>query len=56
MVRNLIIQYTNLLHKHGLGSKASEEFRKKYESDSVFQNRAKKLNQLFAMSKDIEDI
>lgn len=48
----LIIQYTNLLHKHkNPNAKAIKDFKEHYSEDEVFLKRAKILDALYAMHK-----
>lgn len=42
----LIIQYTNILHKHGIGSYQATSFRDQYIKDKSFQRRANVLETL----------
>lgn len=57
MSEPLIIQYTNLLHKYR-DDKAKEvrAFVKKHKDDKVFVRRAKTLDKLFALKKDLVDV
>ncbi len=53
-VEPLIITYTNLLHKHrDANAKEVKEFVEKHQDDEVFLRRAKTLNELFAIKKDL---
>jgi hypothetical protein len=46
----LIIQYTNLLHKHkNPNAKEVKAFLRKHEADNVFQERAKVVNRVFCL-------
>ncbi len=50
MQQPLIIQYTNLLHKHSDPSaKEVRKFREKHATDKVFQKRADVLDKMFAL-------
>ena len=41
-----VVDYTNILHAHGLGSPEADAYKKQYEADAVFQKRAKVLDDL----------
>lgn len=45
----IIIEYTNLLHKHGVGSKECEDFKHKHREKAVFLRRAATLEKLIAL-------
>jgi hypothetical protein len=46
MSEPIIIQYANILHAYGVGSDASEAFKKKHADKPDFQRRATKLDEL----------
>jgi hypothetical protein len=48
--KSLVLQYTNLLHKHGSPEdRAVRLFREKHRDDEVFQKRANVLDRAFKM-------
>jgi hypothetical protein len=50
MGQPLVIQYTNLLHKHGRpDAEAVREFLKNHSGDPVFVRRAEVLNHVFKL-------
>ncbi len=53
----IIITYTNLLHKyHDTNAKEVKKFVEQHKKDEVFVRRAKALNELFALKKDLVDL
>ena len=54
MAQQPIIEYTNLLHKHGDPQAASvEEFLTEHSGDQVFLRRAKVLNKVFELKRQL---
>ena len=54
MPRPLIIQYTNLLHKHGdPKTPAIKAFLEEHASDEVLLRRAKVLNKVFELKQQL---
>lgn len=50
----LIIQYTNLLHRHrDPNAEPVLEFRQQHANDKTFQSRAEVLDKLFALKKSL---
>ena len=57
MAEPLIITYTNLLHKYrDPNAKQVREFLARHQDDKVFQRRAKTLNDLFLLKKELVDV
>lgn len=48
----IIIEYANILHKHGVFSRQAKRFIKKHHKDTIFCKRAKTLDWLF-LNKDV---
>jgi len=49
MAKPTLIQYVNLVHKHGLSSKQVTDLVEKHADNATFQRRVKVLNTLFRM-------
>ena len=57
MSEPLIIKYTNLLHKYrDIKAKEVRKFVERHKGDKVFVRRAKTLDKLFALKKDLVDV
>jgi len=48
-MKPLVIQYTNILHRHGVGSKQAKQFKEQHADGPVFQQRARKLDQIWLL-------
>ena len=50
-MRSELIEFTNILQQHGLGSREAKRFRAEHADDGVFQERADVVESLFRNRK-----
>ena len=56
MTNPSIVDYTSLLHRHGVGSDEAAEYRDQYPHHEKFQRRAAVMDQLFEIKDSIREI
>lgn len=52
-MRSRLIEYANMLHERGVGSKAATDFRERWPDDRLFVERADIIDRLFLNRFDL---